>query len=183
MQWLLQKLRCSYHVINKVKQCLDESSLLTLYYSLINSYVQYCVIPWRHGNKTMIQKLKKVSTKAINLIGTKKQKNSDVFQQYNMLTIQQSGQLEIAKFIHKYFNKRLPPAFSNIFDSNFLSAKATLRTPTKSKLSPQYCRIKLTQQTLKFRGPMLWNKLPVALKNIKSLSKFIKCLKEFITNQ
>ena len=33
MQWLLQKLRCSYHVINKVKHYLHKSSLLTLYHS------------------------------------------------------------------------------------------------------------------------------------------------------
>ena len=128
MQWLLQKLRCSYHVIIKVKQHLDKSSLLTLYHSLINSYVQYCAISWCHGNVSMIQKLQKVSTKAINLINTKKQKNNNVFQQHNLLTIQQSKQLEIAKFMHKYFNRSLPPAFSTIFDSNFLSEKATLRT-------------------------------------------------------
>ena len=183
MHWLLQKLRCSYHVINKVKEYLDKSSLLTLYHSLVNSYVQYCVISWCHGNVSMIQKLQQVSTKAINWINTKKQKNSNVFQQHNLLTIQQSKQLEIAKFMHKFFNKSLPPAFSNIFDSNFLSKKATLCTRSKSKLCPQYCRIKLTQQTLKFRGPMLWNKLPVALKDIKSLPKFMKCFKEYIKNQ
>ena len=170
-------------VINKVKQYLDKSSLLTLYHFLINSYVQYCAISWCQGNVSMIQKLQKVSTKAINLNNTKKQKNSNVFQQQNLLTIQQSKQLQIAKFMHKYFNKSLPPAFSNIFDSNFLSKKATIHTRSKSKLCPQYCRIKLTQQTLKFRDPMLWNKLPVALKDIKSLPKFIKCFKECIINQ
>ena len=68
MQWLLQKLRCNYHVIKKVKQYLDKSSLLTLYHSLINSYEQYCVISWCHSNVSMIQKLQKASTKAINLI-------------------------------------------------------------------------------------------------------------------
>ena len=51
----------------------------------------------------MIQKLQKVSTKAFNLINTK-QKNSNVFQQHNLLTIQLSKQLEIAKFMHTYFN-------------------------------------------------------------------------------
>ena len=40
----------------------------------------------------MIQKLQKVSTKAINLSRTKKQKNSNVFKQHNLLTIQQSRQ-------------------------------------------------------------------------------------------
>ena len=180
MQWLLQKLRCSYHVINKVKEYLDKSSLLTLYHSLIDSYVQYCVISWCHGNVSMIQKLQKVSTKAINLINTKEQKNSNVFQQHNLLTMQQSKQLEIAKFMHKYFNKSLSPAFSNIFSSNFLSKKATLRTRSKSKLCPQYCRIKLTQQTLKFRGPMLWNKLPVALKILNHFPSSSNALKNIL---
>ena len=166
-----------------MKQYLDKSSLLILYHSLINSYVQYCVISWCHGNITMIQKLQKVSTKAINLINTKKQKNSNVFEQHNLLIIQQSEQLEISKFMHKYFDKSLSPAFSNILGSNFLSEKTTVHTRSKSKLCPQYCRIKLTQPTLKFRGPMLRNKLPAALKDIKSLPKFIKCFKEYIINQ
>ena len=131
----------------------------------------------------MIQKLQKVSAKTINLINTKKQKNRNVFQRHNLLTIQQSEQLEIAKFMQKCFNKSLPPAFSNIFDTNFLSEKATLRTRSNSKLCPQYSRTKLTQQTLKFGGPMLWNKLLVALEDIKSLPKFIKCFKEYIINQ
>ena len=65
MQWLQQKLRCSYHVINKVKQYFDKSLLLTLYHSHINSYVQYCVISWCHGNITIIQKLQEVSTKKL----------------------------------------------------------------------------------------------------------------------
>ena len=88
MQWLLEKLGFSYHVINKVKQYLVKSSLLALYHSLSNSYVQYCVISWCHSNVYMIQKLQKVSTEPINLINTKKQKNNNVFQQYNLRTIQ-----------------------------------------------------------------------------------------------
>ena len=129
----------------------------------------------------MIQKLQKVSTKTIHLINTKKQKNSNVFKQHNLPTIQQSGQLEIAKSMYNYIYLYLPSAFLNIFNSNFHSEKATLRTRSKSKSYPQYCRIKLTEQTLKFRGPMLWNKPHVALKDTKSLPKFIKCFKEFIT--
>ena len=128
----------------------------------------------------MIQKLQKVSTNAINLINTKKQNNSNAFLQHNLLTIQQSGHFEISKCMHKYSNKSLPPSFPNIFDSNFLSEKATLRTRSKSKLCPQYCRIKLTQQTLKFRSPMLWNNLPVALKNIKSLPSLSNALKNLL---
>ena len=119
----------------------------------------------------------------INLVSTKKEKNSNVFQQHNLLTIHRSEQLKIAKFMHTYFKKSLPPGFSNISDTNFLSEKATLRTRSKSKLCLQYCRIKLIQHTLKFRGPMLWNKLPETLKNIKSLPNFIKCFKEYTINQ
>ena len=86
---------------------------------------------------TEIQKLQKLSNKATNLINTKKEKNSNAFIQYNLLTMQQSGQPKIAKFMHKYFDKYLHPAFLNIFDSNFLSEKATLRGRSKSELCPQ----------------------------------------------
>ena len=114
LEWLLQKLICSNNVINKVKSYLDKSSLLTLYHSLIYSFVQYCVISRCHGNITMNEKSQKVSTKEIDLINTKEQKITNVFKQHNLQTIQQSGQLEIAKFIQKYFDKSLFLAFSNI---------------------------------------------------------------------
>ena len=71
MQWLLQKLKCIYQKISKDP---DKSILLTLYHSLVNSYVQCCVISWCHDNVTMIQKLQKVSTEAINLIYIKNKK-------------------------------------------------------------------------------------------------------------
>ena len=85
----------------------------------------------------------------------------------NIMTIEQTAQLEIVKFMHKYFNNMLPDAFNNFFQHNYRNCNSG-RSRLKAKIFPEFCRIKLTQQSFKYKGPGQWNKLSPALREIKS---------------
>ena len=97
---------------------------------------------------------------------------------HNIMTIEQTAQLEIVKFMHKYFNNMLPHAFNNFFQHNYRNCNAD-RSRSKAKVFPKFCRIKLTQQSFKYKGPVQWNKLPPALREIKSLKSFINQSRQF----
>ena len=43
---------------------------------------------------------------------------------HNIMTIEQTAQLEIVKFMHKYFNNMLPHAFNNFFQHNYRNCNA-----------------------------------------------------------
>ena len=96
----------------------------------------------------------------------------------NIMTIEQTAQSEIVKFMHKYFNNMLPHAFNNFLQYNHQNCH-TGGSLSKVKLFPNFCRIKLTQQSFKFKGPVQWNKLPSALREIKSLKSFINQSRQF----
>ena len=83
------------------------------------------------------------------------------------MAIEQTAQLERVKFMHKYFNNMLPDAFNNFFHHNHRNCD-TSRSCSKAIVFPKFCRIKLTQQSFKYKGPVQWNKLPSPLRETKS---------------
>ena len=72
---------------------------------------------------------------------------------HNLLIIEQTVQLDIVNFMHKYFNNVLPDAFDNFFQHNHRNCD-TSKSQSKAKTFPKFCRSKLIQQTFKQNSPM-----------------------------
>ena len=66
----------------------------------------------------------------------------------------------------------LPPCFDHFFQNNLESGNFTKCTRSQSKFYPSFCRLNITKQSLRYRGPLAWNKVPSSIKQIKSYSKF-----------
>ena len=179
MELLLKKIRMGRGIMQKIKPYLDQKSLQLLYYSMIQSHFQYCISSWCFNNKTLIHRLQNTTNKVIRLaFNAKKDDITAVMKKHNIMTIEQTAQLEIVKFMQKYFNNMLPHAFNNFFQHNYRNCNAD-RSRSKAKVFPKFCRIKLTQQSFKYKGPVQWNKLPPALREIKSLKSFINQSRQF----
>ena len=179
MELLLKKIRMGRGIIQKIKPYLNQKSLQLLYYSMIQSHFQYCISSWCFNNKTLIHRLQNTTNKVIRLaFNAKKDDITAVMKKHNIMTIEQTAQMEIVKFMHKYFNNMLPHAFNNFFQHNYRNCNAD-RSRSKAKVFPKFCRIKLTQQSFKYKGPVQWNKLPPAIREIKSLKSFINQSRQF----
>ena len=81
---------------------------------------------------------------------------------HNIMTTEQTAQLEIGNFMHKYFNNMLPDAFVTSFS-----------TTIEPAIVIGHGQIKLIQPSFKYKGPVKWNQLPLALREIKPLKSFI----------
>ena len=154
MEVLLQKIRLTTSVVNKIKSLLNKQILFTLYNSLIKSHIQYCILIWCNGNKTMVQRLQSAANKFVRLIFKLDLRESvkDLMQQLGILTINQLAELETANFMYKYLYNKLPIVFNGLLDKNTISEK-THGTRCQSKLFPLFRRIELTKQSMKYRGP------------------------------
>ena len=165
MKSLLKKIKMGRGIIQKMKPYLNQKSLQLLYYSMIQSHFQYCISSWCFNNKTLIHRLQNTTNKVIRLaFNAKKDSISAVMKKHNIMTIEQTAQLQISvvKFMHEYFNNMLPYAFNNFFQHNYRNCN-TGRSRSKAKIFPKFCRIKLTHQSFKSKGPVQWNKLSPAL--------------------
>ena len=110
MEVLLQKISLTTSVVNKIKSLLNKQILFTLYNLLIKSHIQYCILIWGNGNKTMVQRLQSAANKFVRFIFKLDLRESvkNSMQQLGILTINQLGELETANFMYKYLHNKLP---------------------------------------------------------------------------
>ena len=87
-----------------------------------------------------------------------------------LLTIKQIRDLEICIFMYKYSNQCLPAALQNLF--SIKATRVTIRS--NSKYIPPSYRATVCQQSIKFLGPKIWNKLPTIIEESKSLRTFAR---------
>ena len=116
------------------------------------------------------------------------QHNSDVTEAMKdapLLTINNLYNLEIAQMMFKYENKQLPLAFNNFFTQKSLKMK----TRSNSQIISNCFRTKISQQSLKFVGPKLWNKIPSEIRHShssntfrKKLTQYLACFPNFLLN-
>ena len=68
----------------------------------------------------------------------------------------------------------------NVFLNVFTKVTSNYNTQNKSKYIPKFYFNSLSQQSISYRGPMFWNKVPSSLKkNKQSLVSFCKNLHKF----
>ena len=146
MEVLLQKIRLTTSVGNKIKSLLNQQIPFTLYNSLIKSHIQYCILIWCNGNKTMMQRLQSGANKFVRLIFKLDLRDSvkNSKQQLGILTINQLAELETANFMYKHLHNKLPIVVHGLLDKNTISEK-THDTRSQSKLFSLFRRIELTQ--------------------------------------
>ena len=63
MQKILGKIRSSYCAIRKIRPYLKNKPLHILYYSMIQSHINYCTTTWLHGNRVIANKIQKTCDK------------------------------------------------------------------------------------------------------------------------
>ena len=175
---LIRKLRAGYGTAVKIKPYLSREELLLLYHTLIESHLRYCMVNWWFGNKTLVMKLQAICNKFIRLIFNLRRTHNvkHIMIKYNLLTISQIYELELAVLMYKYHKNILPHQLQNIFKMN----NSQIKTRSHSKIIMNYCKFTTSQQSIKFAGPKLWLKVPKNIKKSTSTKIFATKMKKYI---
>ena len=177
MDAVLKRLRISLGVVRKISSYLNRSALTMLYHSMFNCHISYCVTTWSFENKTVILNLQRSANKFIRLINGLNFRDSvkQVMVQRHLLSVEQTSEFEIACFMKRYNKNLLPPCFDDFFQTNSINSSAeniTRSTRSSSNLYPKFCRINVTKQSMKYKRPLIWNKIPLDIKRLKSYRNF-----------
>ena len=91
-------------------------TLRIVYFSLLQSYLQYSLINWGRANKSTINPLEKLQNKIIriSLFCHKRTANGNLFAKFHVLKLTNLYKLECAKFTYKFENGLLPISFNII---------------------------------------------------------------------
>ena len=149
---------------------------------MFNSHISYCVTTWCFGNKTIILNLQRTANKFIRLINGLNFGDSvkQVMVQSHLLSVEQTLEFKIACFMKRYNKSLLPPCFDDFFQINSINSSAENISRSGSNLYPKFCRINVTKQSMKHKGPFIWNKIPLDIKRLKSYQNFRKHIRSHI---
>ena len=144
-----------------------------MYYSLIYPYLHYCNIIWSGTYQTHTKPLFILRKRAIRIISGESyySHTNGLFHQQNILKLTDLNTYLTALYIFKNLSKFV--TFSN----------HSYGTRGRLLLRPKYQRTTITQQSITYRGPKIWNSLPDTLKKIRTLPSFKTKLRNFFISQ
>ena len=96
------------------------------------------------------------------------------------MTVEQIQQLDTAYFMFKYSKNLLPSSFSHFFSNNLLNPNNKIKTRSDTAYFPSFCTLTLHNNALKYRGPVVWKKISLKIKELKTYKKLRNKLKRHI---
>jgi hypothetical protein len=170
-------------IISRLAYILPTKIRLSLYYTLVHPYLSYCNFIWASNYKSRIQRLIILQKRVIRIImGSPFNSHTHLlFKQLNILTLEQITQLQISEFMHRYNFNTLPFEFKNYFKktsdfhSHFTRNANTYRS--------EFARTNSRKFVITYKGPVVWNNLPLELRTIPNRNSFKKQFKHWIINQ
>ena len=176
---LCSKIARSIGVINKLN-FLPSRILRNLYFTLLHSHLNYCNIIWASSNLTNLRRLHKLQKKAVRIICNLpfNAHTSLLFQSLKILSIFDMYKLNTACYMYSCHRKLLPSPLRKYFAVN--SDKHVQHTRRNDDFYVPFSRTSVSQRSLAFSGPKLWNSLPLSLKNAPSLQSFKKNYKHYL---
>ena len=171
-------------ILFKLKSFLPKYILSKIYYAFIHSYLNYGLFIWGATPASNLSKLRRIQNKAFHVIsGTGWREHTPPL--YATEKILQSSKLitySVAKFMHKFTNKKLPESFYHFFTffAKIHSRYAKNSTKPNQYFIPFFHSLR-TQRRIKFRGAKIWNAVPDDLKRVNFYHFKLK-FKQYLQN-
>ena len=158
------------HALARVSKYLSKDKLKLLMRAFINSQFNYCPLIWMFHNRTLNNKINKLHERALRLV----YKNDDVtFQELlaldNSVTIHQKNLQRLAIEMFKVKNKISPLPIQELFKEHVNSYD--LREKRCWEISKART-VHFGTETIRFRGPIIWEMLPTDIKESNNLQEF-----------
>ena len=167
---IASKISKSIGIMFKLKYYLPCTTLKTVYYALIYPKLIYGNLVWGCTYETHLKPLILLQKKAIRIVNKTSylHHTNELFLSNSILKFSDINKLNLSVFFFK--NMSLPRFYS---DHQY---------PTRASNLPQsnFQRLTVTQQSVYFRAPAIWNSLPDHIKSSPSLNSFKKRTKLYL---
>ena len=159
-------------VIYSLKNYLGVQSLVSLYFSLILPHLSYCLLVWGSASDSLLKPLELLQKRCVRLI-TKSPflaHTDPLFKQYKILKIRDLYKFRLAILA---FGKR--SELRDVFGRSHSHS-----TRNRDTLLPEFQRLSLTQKSIAFQLPSLWNNIPDDIKTSPTLSRFKTLYRDYL---
>ena len=170
-------------ILRKVCPLIHSKAQLTLYYSFLFPFMNYCNIVWGASHPTSLKKLTIIQKKYLRFISysSRYAPSDPLFKKYKILPIEKVNKYQTCLLIHKfiYRNQDLPLTLQNLFVHTSNIHSYPTRHSNISLRAPR-TRTSKYQFNIIYKGPKLWNDLSLPLRSTASFSAFKYQLKNHL---
>ena len=161
-----KKIRCLY----RIRKFTDEKQALVLSNAYVLSSFRYCPLIWMFCSRTLSNQISRVHERCLKAVfGCSEQSLPQLMESHGMVPVHTMHLHYLMIEVFRSLNSLNP-----IFMKGFFQEKALpyeLSDPNKLEL-PIASTNKYGINSVNFRSAILWNNLPVALKNVSTLQLF-----------
>ena len=169
-------------IICKLRHYMPRETLKNIYFSFIQSHLNYGIINWGSAVPTILEPTSILMKKAVRFI-TFSEKNTHsptLFKEFGVLNLNDTIKLEWCKVIYDFYNNTIPlflqPLFIHI--SKFHSHNT--RQSTRRKIFLPSLRTEKGENCVAYKGVKFWNDLDILVRDIKPKHEFIKKFKQLM---
>ena len=164
-----KKISKSIGILYKLQIFLPTEDLVSVYYSLINPYIIYCNLIWGNSFQSHLNKIFLLQKRAVRVV------HKVGFYDHTDELFFRSGILKLSD-VNTYRQSIY------IFDggSDSFVRDHSHNTRNRNSFRPIFARTTISTQSLLFSSPIVWNLLPDAIRNIRSIGAFKKHVRSFL---
>ena len=175
-KYLCSKLARTVGILGKVRHILDRKPLHTLYNSLVDPYLAYCVEVWGNTYKSTLTKICTLQKRAVRILNGAGylDHTNNLFLKSSILKFPDLVKFKTAQIMYKAWNKSLPVNIQKCFkerDGNY-----DLRNKLTFKQSMSHSTLK--NMCISVYGVTLWKDLDTKMKSCKTIKQFKNCYKQ-----
>ena len=144
-------------IIYKTRKLLDKCTLVTLYYSFVYPYLMYNIENWGMTFNIYLDSLFKLHKKVVSIICCVNYRDhtEPLFHNLKILPLSKIFAYQIMNFMFKAYKNILPLCCHDKYNLN--SSVHRHQTRSSSKFHIPFMRLKISQRSVKYIGPKLWN--------------------------
>ena len=175
VSYLCSKINPKIGLLHGLRHYLDESTLNTLYATLIQPHFDYCLTVWGKCPKKyllMLQKLQNRASRAFTGNFSHDTSPKTLIKNLNWMSIETRYIYFLGILIFKCLNNMAPPYLSSLFDFYDKRRFYQTRAVTNNDLIVPCAYLSIYKSSVAFNGPTLWNSLPSHIKEADSLYNF-----------
>ena len=168
-------------MLNRIRDCVTQNSLLTLFISLVMPTLEYCCTVWGGRYVSHDNTLNKCLKRAARMIlkCTSLAPSADMFARLNWISFPERVKFKKATLVFKCLNKMTPSYVANLFTPNahIRETRQSTNKALKVPLAKKECYVK----SFAVSGANIWNNLPEQLRRVDSLDTFKSELRQAIS--
>ena len=158
-EYICGKMSKGIGIIIKARKVFNETTLLSLYNSLILPYVSYCIHVWGKAYDTHLKHVLVLQNKAVRIIaGVPPRTSADnLYLELDILPVKKIFVHAISIFMYKYVNGMLPELFLDMFTPVSEIHNYDTRQAINKNLFVSVKSTSRGQQSITYIGPHVWN--------------------------